>query len=94
MTIKGGINNGTRVSLSLRDYVAQATCLVGVAGACVWWINGRLAAQREFDVGQDARIGAIEQAQKRADSDSQAVNAALLKVTDRLEAVTFKLAEI
>ena len=88
------ITERTRVTLSTRDYVVQIVFLVSIVGGGAFWINSKLADQRAADVAQDARIAQIETGMRRSESDSQALNAALVKLGDRLDGVTNKLSEI
>lgn len=88
------ITDRTRVTLSTRDYIVQIVFLVTIVGGGAFWINGKLSDQRAADVAQDARIAKIEDGLGRSESDSQELNAALVKLADRLDGVTTKLSEI
>lgn len=94
MTVKEGIQAGTRVTLSLRDYLAQAGVIITVVGSVVWWGSVKLADQQKADQVQNERIGSIENSLKRAEADNANTVAALSKLADRLENVNNKLVDI
>lgn len=94
MTVKEGIQAGTKVTLSLRDYLAQAGVIITVVGAVVWWGSVKLAEQQREDHLQNERIGSIESSLKRAEADNANTVAAIAKLADRLENVNSKLSDI
>ncbi|MCE2925664.1 MAG: hypothetical protein LW822_09500 [Phycisphaeraceae bacterium] len=94
MTANGTVNDKTKVSLAIKDYLIQIGILVAMVSGFVFWVSSLVADERKADAIQDTRLSLIESDVSRAHVDVEAVNATLNKLNERLEALSRELSSI